>query len=230
MANLRKAQKESQKARILDAARQLFETETYAAVTIRRVSKLAGLSNTPVYSYFQNKEDLWRAAMGTAPPVDSALTRRAQDVEIALRQLLRLKAEGTVPASAWALAWSAAETALASGDEETPSTRPPDDRPPIQTQPEYGPIRLILIQDLLEAADRRGWAPRAFGDLTLVLTDVCQQLAHHRLGLTRPPAVYRRIIEAMADLLITATRGVADLPYRYDPSESEEDDGTRAVD
>ena len=74
--------------RILTKARDLFRSMTFEAVSIRGVARAAKVSTGAVMGHFGSKADLWREAMGGAPPGDSVLTRRAPEVLAALKALL----------------------------------------------------------------------------------------------------------------------------------------------
>ena len=57
----REREKEEIKKKILDAARELFTTEGYARVTIRRIAEAIEYSPTTIYHHFEDKDDLVRA-------------------------------------------------------------------------------------------------------------------------------------------------------------------------
>jgi AcrR family transcriptional regulator len=75
--SFRDAAKEVTRKRIVAAARKLFTTHTYESTGIRDIAAEAGYSTGAVFNCFANKEQVWREAMGTEPPVDSPLTRAA---------------------------------------------------------------------------------------------------------------------------------------------------------
>lgn len=76
---------------VVAAARDLFTDCRYEAVTIRDVARRAKFSTGAIFSHFENKEDLWRAAMGTPPPIDSDLTRAAPLMRDALAGLWAIR-------------------------------------------------------------------------------------------------------------------------------------------
>ncbi len=49
------------RARILDAARELFDSEGYERVTMRRIAEAIEYSPTTIYNHFEDKDDLVRA-------------------------------------------------------------------------------------------------------------------------------------------------------------------------
>lgn len=76
--NKRQLAKAATRAKLIEVARILWaEPGTYEAVTIRLIATAAGLSTGSIFDNFTGKEDLWRAAMGFEPPVDSAEVREA---------------------------------------------------------------------------------------------------------------------------------------------------------
>ena len=57
-ATRRKQQQEDLRAKILDAARELFVNEGVEAVSMRKVADKIGYSATTLYNYFDDKEAL----------------------------------------------------------------------------------------------------------------------------------------------------------------------------
>jgi AcrR family transcriptional regulator len=57
----REREKEEVRKKILDAARELFATEGYDRVTIRRIAEAIEYSPTTIYHHFEDKDDLVRA-------------------------------------------------------------------------------------------------------------------------------------------------------------------------
>lgn len=89
--NKRQASKAATRAHILATATDLFGRMTYRTVTIRRIAKATGFSTGAVFANFKDKDDLWRAAMGSEPPKDSAITRAAPAMLDALRGLIAVR-------------------------------------------------------------------------------------------------------------------------------------------
>jgi AcrR family transcriptional regulator len=57
----REREREEIRARILDAARELFASEGYEHVTMRRIAEAIEYSPTTIYNHFEDKDDLVRA-------------------------------------------------------------------------------------------------------------------------------------------------------------------------
>jgi AcrR family transcriptional regulator len=57
----REREREEIRTRILDAARELFDTEGYENVTMRRIAEAIEYSPTTIYNHFEDKDDLVRA-------------------------------------------------------------------------------------------------------------------------------------------------------------------------
>lgn len=96
----REREKEEIRRKILDAARELFATEGYERVTMRRIAEAIEYSPTTIYLHFEDKDDLVRAlchadfghllqAMKLAPastdPVEAIRQLGRAYVEFALR-------------------------------------------------------------------------------------------------------------------------------------------------
>ena len=117
----RAAAKARTRDRILTSAKTLFVERTYAGSTIRDIAAHAGMSTGALFANFKDKADLWRAAMGSEPPLDRADTRAAPAMLDALRGLIRVRprdwAEGDDPA--FTAAWAAAEAAITLAEGQT---------------------------------------------------------------------------------------------------------------
>ena len=57
----REREREEIRSQILDAARELFDTEGYEHVTMRRIAEDIEYSPTTIYNHFEDKDDLVRA-------------------------------------------------------------------------------------------------------------------------------------------------------------------------
>jgi AcrR family transcriptional regulator len=57
----REREREEIRTRILDAARELFDSEGYEHVTMRRIAEAIEYSPTTIYNHFEDKDDLVRA-------------------------------------------------------------------------------------------------------------------------------------------------------------------------
>lgn len=56
--SLRDAQKSLTRARICEAAREVFSEHGYAAVTLEQIAQAAGTRRSTVYNHFRNKDDI----------------------------------------------------------------------------------------------------------------------------------------------------------------------------
>jgi AcrR family transcriptional regulator len=57
----REREREEIRTRILDSARELFDSEGYEHVTMRRIAEAIEYSPTTIYNHFEDKDDLVRA-------------------------------------------------------------------------------------------------------------------------------------------------------------------------
>lgn len=62
--SVRSEQKEATRRRVLEAARELFETEGYEETTVRAIARRAGVSVGSVFTNFQSKLDILSEVMG----------------------------------------------------------------------------------------------------------------------------------------------------------------------
>ncbi len=114
--NTRDLAKAASRAKVLDAARGLFTTIGYDATTLRMVANLAGLSTGAVFVHVEDKEDLWRQAMGGPAPSVAI----AEQIALVMAQL-----------PGWS--WSVGRPAQ-TGDTFTASVRSPDFNPSVVNQ------------------------------------------------------------------------------------------------
>lgn len=61
---VRRVQKEATRRRVIDAARELFETEGYEETTVRAIARRAGVSVGSVFTSFPSKLDVLSEVMG----------------------------------------------------------------------------------------------------------------------------------------------------------------------
>ena len=92
--NVREALRQKTLASIKDAAGELFKSEAYESVTIRKVAARAGVTTGAIFPYFRTKDALWRGVMGTEPPVDGPSVRNAVAVQTALRNVVEAFRDG----------------------------------------------------------------------------------------------------------------------------------------
>lgn len=83
--NKREGSKAATRRKVLETARALFAELAYEEVTIRLIAERMAMSTGAIYANFADKAALWKAAMGTEPPVDSLLTRAAGPMLDALK-------------------------------------------------------------------------------------------------------------------------------------------------
>ena len=76
--SIRAARKAATRQLAIDTARKCWkEPGSYEAQGTREIAAEMGMSTGAIFANFTGKADLWRAAMGTEPPVDSAEVRAA---------------------------------------------------------------------------------------------------------------------------------------------------------
>lgn len=90
----RLARKLERRNLILSAAKTMFSQNPYGRVTFQRLEEALGLRSGAIKYHFENKEALWRAVTGTAPPLDRLTARHHIEVETVLRQVLQTQARG----------------------------------------------------------------------------------------------------------------------------------------
>jgi AcrR family transcriptional regulator len=76
------------RARIEAVAREMFTTEPWQDVTIRRIAARIGCTISPIYYYYETKEALWRAVMGYPAPTSSPQALMTHELEVTLRSLV----------------------------------------------------------------------------------------------------------------------------------------------
>lgn len=92
--NKRQISKAQTKKKALLAAQALWTLPgTYQDQGMRKVAKHMNMSTGAIFSIYDSKDDLWRAAFGCEPPVDSVLTRAAPAMFTALQSLLEFRPE-----------------------------------------------------------------------------------------------------------------------------------------
>jgi AcrR family transcriptional regulator len=87
--NQRTARKAATREKTIAAAKALWrEPGSYGINGIREVAAMIDMSTGAVFSNFDTKDDLWRAAFDCEPPIDGVLTRAAPDLFKALQDLV----------------------------------------------------------------------------------------------------------------------------------------------
>lgn len=87
----RERERENVRTAILDAAREMFATEGYEAVTMRQVAKRIEYSPTAIYLHFKDKEALMRALCDTD---FAALAKRFSKIAKIVDPIERLRKAG----------------------------------------------------------------------------------------------------------------------------------------
>lgn len=166
-----------------------------------------GRSTGLVFAHFPDKESLWRAAMGTPPPVDSALTRAAP---LLLETLEALVARHDDPASGrddlWRDARQAIEVARGAnpGAPPTSSLRPGDF--PARRLTRFG------AQVVAEVEARRD-LPR-WKEVMEPVFELCRVLVAYAERKGSESEVYDAAVSACATITQIGVHGAADIPYR----------------
>lgn len=111
--NKRARAKAATRQKLIEGAARMFADTPYAQVTIRKLAAEIGMSTGAVFANFDGKADLWRAAMGSEPPLDGPALRAAPDMLQALLQLLTLRPSNWLEDEEAATAWRAAAAAAA---------------------------------------------------------------------------------------------------------------------
>ncbi|PZO05437.1 MAG: hypothetical protein DCF29_08015 [Alphaproteobacteria bacterium] len=122
--NRRQRAKARTQAKVVAAAQAVFEAKPYVAATIRDIAKAAGMSTGAIFANFKGKAELWVAAMGSAPPVDSGQDAPNPVLRTAHDLLAALKGLQAVRPSNWddeedgdcVAAWAAADAAVAQAE------------------------------------------------------------------------------------------------------------------
>lgn len=69
-SEVRQTQAKLTRARILDAARELFQMKGFEGVTIEQMAQAANVSSPTIYALFQSKRGVLRALMDEAMPIE----------------------------------------------------------------------------------------------------------------------------------------------------------------
>lgn len=112
--NQRTARKAATREKTITAAKALWrDPGSYSVNGIREVAAMIGMSTGAVFSNFDTKGDLWRAAFDCEPPIDGVLTRAAPDLIGALQGLIEVRPEINGDEDPFAAqAWRIAETVI----------------------------------------------------------------------------------------------------------------------
>ena len=217
---LRQDKQIATRERIVSVARGLFQSMPYDQVTIRLIASGVGMTTGAIYANYPNKSEIWWAAMGSPPPIDSPILRNTSAMEAALARLVGYSKDKTTSSKAWRQAWKLAESALA--ERRARATGP--DESSLNSQPGSGSafpdaataFPSALLEDLRLIAARRAPERLAHRQLKLRLKALSDALGLHGSGNFAGSEVYRIALEAAAEVLIAASEGVTDEPYRFD--------------
>ncbi len=115
--NKRENAKAATRKKVINGAKALWaEPGSYkekGGAGIREIAAHIKMSTGAVFANFETKDDLWRAAFGSEPPIDSVLTRAAPELFQALQDLVDIRPEVSKGDDAYAAqTWRIAESLL----------------------------------------------------------------------------------------------------------------------
>ena len=111
--NQRTARKAATREKTITAAKALWrEPGSYGLNGIREVAAMIDMSTGAVFSNFDTKDDLWRAAFDCAPPIDGVVTRAAPALLKALQDLVDIRPDLAAGDAYGFEGWDAAEMLL----------------------------------------------------------------------------------------------------------------------
>lgn len=166
-----------------------------------------GRSTGLVFAHFPDKESLWRAAMGTPPPVDSALTRAAP---LLLETLEALVARRDHHASDRDDLWRDAQRAIEVARRENPG-----DAPLSSLRPGDFPAKRLnrfgahVVAEVEARRDLPGWK-----DVMEPVFELCRLLVAYAERKSSEAEVYNAAVSACATITQVGVHGTADVPYR----------------
>lgn len=166
-----------------------------------------GRSTGLVFAHFPDKESLWRAAMGTPPPVDSALTRAAPLLLETLEALVEQHAD---PASdghhLWRNAHRAIEVARGANPGEAPLSSLSLNEFPAKRLSRFG---AHVVAEVEARRDLPLWK-----DLMEPVYKLCGVLVAYAERKSTEAEVYDAAVAACATITQVGVHGAADVPYR----------------
>jgi|GEM_PF-5949994 len=166
-----------------------------------------GRSTGLVFAHFPDKESLWRAAMGTPPPVDSALTRAAPLLLQTLEALVDQRAD---PASNPDDLWREAERAI-----EIARGVDPGGAPSSPLRPNDFPAKRLnrFGAHVVAEVEARRDLPR-WKDIMEPAFKLCGVLMAYAERNSTEAEVYDAAVSACATIAQVGVHGAADVPYR----------------
>lgn len=166
-----------------------------------------GRSTGLVFAHFPDKESLWRAAMGTPPPVDSALTRAAP---ILLETLEALVARHDDPTADRDELWRNAQQAI-----EVARGANPGDPPMSSLRPGDFPAKRLnrfgahVVAEVEARRDLPQWK-----EVMEPVFELCRVLVAYAERKSSEAEVYDAAVSACATITQVGVHGAADIPYR----------------
>lgn len=166
-----------------------------------------GRSTGLVFAHFPDKESLWRAAMGTPPPVDSALTRAAPLLLETLEALVNQYEDPVADQDhLWRTAQRAIEVARGAnpGEPPVPSLRPND-----FPAKRLNRFSAHVVAEVEARRDLPLWK-----DIMEPVYELCGLLVAYAERKSSDAEVYDAAVSACATLAQVGVHGAADIPYR----------------
>ncbi len=166
-----------------------------------------GRSTGLVFAHFPDKESLWRAAMGTPPPVDSALTRAAP---LLLETLEALVHQHANPAANANDLWGEAERAIKVAHDADPGGAPVS-----SLRPHDFPAKRLnrFSAHVVAEVEARRTLPR-FKDIMEPVYELCGLLMAYADRKSSEAEIYDAAVSACATIAQVGVQGAADVPYR----------------
>ena len=166
-----------------------------------------GRSTGLVFAHFPDKESLWRAAMGTPPPVDSALTRAAPALLEALEALVDAHADTESDQDGL---WREAQRAI----EAARGANPGDGASSVMRPNDFPSKRLSRFGAHVAAeVESRRDLPR-WKEVMDPVFELCGLLVAYKEHKNSEADVYEAAVSACATLTQVGVHGAADVPYR----------------
>lgn len=169
-----------------------------------------GRSTGLIFAHFPDKESLWRAAMGTPPPVDSALTRAAPHLLEMLEALLKDRQALVLNEAGAEELWKDAQRAVRAARSANPGAGLSGE---FRSQ-DFPAKRLSRFGAHVtgEVESRRD--PPLWKDIMETTYFLCGRLMAYAERKATEAEVYEAAVSAGATIAHVAIHGAADVPYR----------------
>ncbi len=178
-----------------------------------------GRSTGLVFAHFPDKESLWRAAMGTPPPVDSALTRAAPLLLETLEALVEQHdRKASDPDPRWRNAQRAIDVARGANPGDAPSSSLSPNEFPAKRLNRFG---AHVVAEVEARRDLPQWK-----DLMEPVFELCGLLVAYAERKSTEAEVYDAAVSACATITQVGVHGAADVPYRPTAAMKREHKGT----